>query len=419
MADPKWSDDGFLNILRQHVDTTADECVADLPRNDSYTALFAKTGLNSDTMPDDAPESLRKFFATSDLQLLLEKDTARFPVGLDFERLKRGEVVFLDHAFTFCLILLAKSLPEGYAAPCLAELLILSGNLAKQPYRRLLGTLQLVVDVSSVGGFLPSGRAVASARQARLMHAGIRQFLPSIVPDYKERFGGPPINLEDMLGTIMGLSLLIIEGVPKLWGQPSKQDAEDYYYIWRAYAVAMGIHPPGEEGADSWVPATLEDARAFYDSYQRRHYVHDPSKNPSGVALARENLLMLEHLLPKSFEAVGLGHLPRLFMTELMGEEGCRRVGIEPAYKTKILYPMMVAGVSIALRALHQLDRHDPEGNIHPTLSRLLLQGMIDKEYGGYVTFSIPDSIKQVQEMVGKRPPDDARARDRERPVQT
>ncbi len=419
MADAKWSDDSFLNNLRQHVDTTADECVADLPRNDSYASLFSRAGINRDTLPDDAPESLRTFFATSDLQLLLEKDKDRFPDGLDFERLKRGELVFLEHAFTFCLILLAKSLPEGYAAPCLAELLNLSGNLATQPYRRLLGTLQLVVNVSSVGGFLPDGRALASARQARLMHAGIRQFLPRMVPDYNARYGGPPINLEDMLGTIMGLSLLVIEGVPKLWNEPSREAAEDYYYIWRAYAVAMGIHPPGEEGTDGWVPASLDDARAFYNSYERRHYVNDPSKNPDGVALARENLLMLEHLLPKPLEAIGLRHLPRLFMTELMGARSCQRVGIEPAHKSLLFYPLLVAGVSISLKALHELDRLDPKGNIHPTLSRLLLQGMIDKEYGGFVTFSIPDSIKQVQEMVARRKRAGETTRDRQRPVQT
>ena len=306
MPDAKWSDDIFLDELRRHVDVTADECVADLPRDNNYASLFAREGINKDSLPDDAPESLRNFFASTDMQLLLETDLGKFPKGVDFDRLKRGELVFLEHAFTFCLILLAKSLPEGYAAPCLSELLNLSGNLATKPYRRLLGTLQLVVDVSSVDGFRPAGRAIAAARQARLMHAGIRQFLPKLVPDYADRYGGSPINMEDMLGTIMGLSLLVIEGVPKLWNAPDRQQSEDYYYIWRAFAVAMGIHPPGMEGTDSWVPANLEDARAFYDSYQRRNYVHDPSKNPHGVALARENLRMLQHLLPQSLEKMGI-----------------------------------------------------------------------------------------------------------------
>ncbi len=415
--DPRWADDAFLDELRAHTDAAADACVAALDVHKDYADLFKQAVANDSVLPADAPPALREFFATTDNQLWLETDRDRFPDGLDHERLKRGERVYLDHAFFASVVLLAKSLPEGYAAPCLSSLLNLSGNLRTEPYRRLLGVLQLVVDVSSVDGFDKSGRALAAARQARLMHAGIRRFAPRMLPNYVTMYRGAPVNFEDMLGTIMGLSLLVIDGLPRLGNALSDQDAGDYYYLWRAFAVAMGIHPPGEEGSAAWVPATIEEARIFYQSYERRHYEHDPAKNPDGVALAQENLAMLQHLLPGPLRLPGLRLIPDFFMTQLIGDEGCRRVGLTPHHVPYGLHGVAVGIVSGLVGLGRWFDRHDPGGTLHPTISTMLLQDMIKREYGGIVTFEIPESITQVQDLVRKRRADAERAANTSRPA--
>lgn len=396
----RWSDDTFLDELRRSIDLPADTCVAALSTDNDYAGLFRKAGLNTSVLPDDAPAALRDFWATHDLAIKLETDLTRFPDALDRGRLERGERVFLDHAVFAAIVLLAKALPEGYAAPCLSTLLNLSGNLRTQPYRRLLAVLQLVLDVTALGGFEKGGRAIAAARQARLMHAGIRKFAPAKLPGYEVRFRGPPVNFEDMLGTIMGLSLLVIDGLPKINDALSERDAEDYYYLWRAFAVAMGIHPPGQHGTPDWVPATLDEAREFYASYERRHYEHDPANNPDGVALAEENLRMLHDLLPWPLQFPGVRRIPDLFMTQLVGDEGCRRVGVEPAHVPFGLRTITVTVLDAAIDIGRALDDIDPHGNFHPTLSTMLLQDMIKKQYGGTVTFEIPESIRQVRELV-------------------
>ncbi|MGV3709640.1 MAG: oxygenase MpaB family protein [Gemmatimonas sp.] len=399
----KWSDDRFLDEIRAHVDVVADDCVAAISTDSDYADIFRKDTTNFTKLPADAPQALQDFFVQTDRRLLLEKDLDKYPYGFDFDRVKRGERVFLDHAFFSAVVLLAKSLPEGYAAPCLSVLLNLSGNLRTNPYRRLMGVLQLVLDVSSTNGFEREGRALAAARQARLMHAGIRRFAPRLLPDYIATYRGQPVNLEDMLGTIMGLSLLVIDGMPRLGDALPEQDAEDYYYLWRAFAVAMGIHPPGKHGSDEWVPETLNDARAFYASYERRHYVHDAARNPDGVALARENLAMLQHLLPRPLRLPGVRRIPELLMTQLIGDEGCRRVGLTP-YRVPFGLHWLAVGTLRAMIGLGRwLDRIDPEGKWHPTISEVLLQGMIRQQYGRQVTFEIPQSIKQVREMVQRR----------------
>lgn len=396
----RWSDDKFLDELRASTDLVADACVAELDQHRDYADLFKLDVSNMSRLPDDAPVPLKKFFDETEHHLYLETDLTRFPFGVDPDRMDRGEKVFLDHAFFASVVLLAKSLPEGYAAPCLSVLLNLSGNLRTRPYRRLLGVLQLVLDVASTHGFESSGRALAVARQARLMHAGIRRFSPGLLPEYETTYRGKPVNFEDMLGTIMGLSLLVIDGMPKLGDALPEQDAEDYYYLWRAFAVAMGIHPPGLRGNSSWVPATLNEAREFYASYERRHYEHDSAKNPSGVALAQENLDMLHNLMPRVTRLPGLKRIPELLMTQLIGDEGCRRVGLTPYVVPYGLNWLATGALDFLIGIGRKFDKIDPQGRFHPTISELLLQGMIRREYGGIVTFEIPESLKQVRDLV-------------------
>lgn len=398
----RWSDDKFLDELRASTDLIADDCVAALDQHRDYAEIFKSSTTNVAQLPDDAPEALKTFFAETDRHLYLEKDLAKFPLGVDVERLQRGERVFLDHAFFSSVVLLAKSLPEGYAAPCLSVLLNLSGNLRTRPYRRLLGVLQLVLDVSSTNGFQQSGRAISAARQARLMHAGIRRFAPKLLPNYESTYRGKPVNFEDMLGTIMGLSLLVIDGMPKLGDALPNADAEDYYYLWRAFAVAMGIHPPGQRGNSDWVPATLDEAREFYQSYERRHYEQNPALNPDGVALAEENLAMLHNLMPRVTRLPGLKRIPELLMTQLIGDEGCRRVGLTPYVVPYGLHWLAVGTLDFLIGIGRFLDRIDPHGKFHPTIAELLLQGMIRREYGGIVTFEIPESLKQVRDLVDR-----------------
>ena len=149
---------GSLDEIRAHIDDVAEACVDALASSKDFADVFRKDTTNWSTLPDDAPPALKDFFAQTDRHLLLEKDLVKFPFGVDSDRLDRGERVFLDHAFFASVVLLAKSLPEGYAAPCLATLLNLSGNLRTSPYRRLLGVLQLVLDVSRlVHGFEENG----------------------------------------------------------------------------------------------------------------------------------------------------------------------------------------------------------------------------------------------------------------------
>jgi hypothetical protein len=396
----KWSDDQFLDDLRARSDARADTCVAQLGDSGTYMALFRTMDANGGALPPGAPQPLADFFAASQGIPRAETDQQRFPDGVDHERMARGKEVFLSHATVGCLVLLAKALPEGYAAPCLSQILSLSGNLKHHPFRRLLGVLEMVVTVMTPGAFAPDGQAVIIARQIRLMHSGIRRFAREQwtgYSTYTARYG-LPVNLEDMLATIMGFSYLVITGLQTLDASVSDAHAEDYYYVWRVYAQLMGIHPPDNRDSSEWVPASLAEAGEFYAAYVRRHYT-DAGHNPEGVLLARENLDMLEYLTPKGLRHLGLEEAPRYYMTELIGPVGCARVGLEPVRG----YPLTKWGLEFALRAWvafwNLVDGFAIGRDIHDAISRALLRHVIVKGDGGTITFLIPDDLKSIREL--------------------
>jgi ER-bound oxygenase mpaB/B'/Rubber oxygenase, catalytic domain len=383
----RFSDAAFLNQIRSQVDDLADACVARLFAEGGASgsaALFRHVTSNDAQLPADAPAPLVEFFAT----------TRALPPGVDLARVSRGEQVWMKHAFSAALVLLAKSLPEGYAARSFGEILSVSADLERHPYRRLLGVLQMVVNVSSPGGFGETGKAITTAQKMRLLHAAIRSHvLKQVKPPFDATGLGPPINFEDMLATVMGFSYLVIDGLRILGAALRPDEEEDLYYLWRVFAQLVGIHPDGKPDSGEYVPGSVAEAAEFYASFKRRHYV-DAARNPKGVVLARDNLHMLQDLMPRAWRLVGLGIVPRIYMQDLIGPDGCARVGIAPVIGHGPLKAILLRLVRLSHRVVDRVPARADE-----TVSQLLFQGMINRSWHGEVTFLIPDTLADVRRL--------------------
>lgn len=386
----RWTND-FLDHLRTQGDSLADESVAKMLQDGEIkhvTEIFKQLDHNNDIPPKDIYPQLEAFFEV----------TNQLPENVDHERIKRGEAVFIDYAFAGALALLTKSLPEGYQAPNLTNILHLSGNLERHPYHRLLAVLQMLVNVNSSSGFEPGGKAIIDAQKLRLLHAGIRHICPQYLPDYRETYG-EFINHEDMLGTITAFSYLLLMGLRKMGYRLSKEKEEDYFYTWRVFAVMMGIHPPDKPHSFEYVPDNVEDAEKFYAMYQQRHYV-GAEQNPHGVSLAAANLAMLEDLVPWYLSIFGVKSLPRIYMEKLMGKQACKNLALPLFVGGKIIENVLVRLPSIlhVVFSPFRFTRHVLFGNQH-SLGMLLFQRMINVEYGHSVTFTIPEDLKAWIDM--------------------
>jgi hypothetical protein len=372
----KWSDDSFLDGLRQAGDPLADAAVARLRDEGGSKAVgraFRMLQGNDSPLPPDAPEALRTFMEA----------TGGLPTRADVRRLRAGGDAFLRNALPSVVVLLASSLPRGYAAPCLTEILAISKDLERHPYERLMGVVQLLVNISDGDAFDAGGRAVVTAKKLRLLHAGIRVLTDQYRPDFRRRFG-VPVNHEDMLATIMAFSYLLVDGIQRLDLHLAPDQAEDLYYVWRVFAQLMGIHPPDRPDDDGLVPANLAEAGEFYASYVRRNNTM-PDRNAYGVVLTRDNLAMMRGLLPPVARACGLGLAPRLCMTELLDHDALSRVGFTPLPGHRLLKAVLM----LVLRAGQWAGERD---EFVAKLAHLVLQGMVAVDRRGEVEFSIPFS---------------------------
>jgi len=383
MPKTQWSDDGFLDGLRRQGDLPADEAVARLSEQGGIAEVnrwFQVLRSDDQPLPPGLPAPFREFLEA----------TGGIPADVDLERVRRGEEAFMRNAFPAALVLLAKSLPEGYQAPCLTEILMISRDLAKSPYDRLLGVLQMLVRVCSAHGFSPDGSAVITAQKMRLMHAGVRTVVPRRRPGYEERFG-VPVNQEDRLATIIAFSYLVIDGLRTLDVGLTGEEAEDFYYLWQVFARLSGIHPPGEPESTAYIPGSVAEAAEFYAAYSRRHYV---ARNPAGEVLTRDHLDMLGDMIPRLLRWLGLGLAPRVFLWDLMGDQACFNLGIPPVPGHRILKSLMLGIVKVWQRGVDHLPAHGVEA-----FSQMIFQGMINREYGGQVQFMIPDSIASLHRL--------------------
>jgi len=362
--------------LRQSGDPLADAAVARVKLEGGARAVagaFRHLQGNASPIPPEAPPALHDFIDA----------TGGLPARVDTARLSAGAAAFLENALPSVVVLLASSLPRGYAAPCLTEILSISRDLERHPYDRLMGVVQLLVNISADDGFGRDGRALITAKKLRLLHAGIRVLTDQYRPDYRARFG-VPVNHEDMLATIMAFSYLVVDGIGRLGLPLADTEAEDFYYLWCVFAQVMGIHPPGQPDDASLIPANLTEAAEFYASYVRRTNTM-PAGNPYGVTLTEDNLAMMKGLLPPIARLCGLGFAPYLCMTELMSREELARVGCTPMVGHRVLKTVL----GLVLRVGQWTGHHDA---FISHVAHLVLQGMVAVDRRGEVAFSIPFS---------------------------
>ena len=326
-----WEREG-LHYLSQLSDEHADRAIKTLYEKhgrDAFTKIFSINTNSEDALDEHFPE----------LDDFLEA-TCHLPDCVDLKRVKHGEELFDDHMASGALALLAKSLPEGYAGARLSKILGISGDLDKYTYKRLLATLHMLINVSSTHGFTHRGHAIIIAQKLRLWHAAVRHAVPKRIPNFAEKYDGIPVNQCDMLATIMGFSLVVIQGWRILGVRMTHEEEEDFYYLWQVFAVMMGIQPEDDEHSFAHIPPTVADAEKFYAAYCMEYYV-DADVNPEGVQLAKSNLKFLQEFVPWWLAIFGLRLLPRPYMQLLVGIDAMERVQLPYRLHEKALEWML------------------------------------------------------------------------------
>lgn len=432
VGDPRWRDPVWLDTWRQHGDPVGDACARALKAQGVPSAItrrvMATMKANDRRVPDSAPLPLREFFAKT-YRFCDRCGTPELPSWVDRDRVIRGQQTFMERSLPAVLVMLCKSLPEGYAAPSMAKILNMSGDLKARPFHRLMGTLQLLLDVTEPYSFERMGVGGIAGQEMRLLHAGVRT---NVAPEILGAHGyaafvaqhGVPINQEDMAGTIIGFSLLVVEGLATLGLALDADAAEDYYYVWRVFAHIMGIRAPGAPDDVDSMPPSLADARAFYDTY-RRHYVGPTTfghgwrdqairSNPDGVALGDAHVRMLgrfvagqdfgaaatnpnetdaQGFLGRMSEEAGL-HAAAKYVHLLCGDTGCARIGVARLDHSNLLGELLRR---IPTWWEKLWDHADP--SVHIAASEWLFGKLVKTTYRRGVVYPVPMSVDDLHEL--------------------
>lgn len=86
-------------------------------------------------------------------------------------------------------------------------------------------------------------------------------------------------------------------------------------------------------------------------------------------------------------------------MEELMGKEGCERIGIAPVRFLYLTKWLVATFPSIWSRLWHVVDRVDSSQHLHENISRVFFQGLIHREFNGEITFRIPDTLDELNRL--------------------
>ncbi|MFN0094999.1 MAG: oxygenase MpaB family protein [Dehalococcoidia bacterium] len=368
----RWPD-AFLDQQRRIGDPEADETIAALHAGGETGTVFRllQTIVRNETPPpEELPDSVHRYF-----------DAARdLPDWADRELILRGQHVFQRWGMQIGLLLFHKAMAEGYLAARFARVLGRTGALAHDPRRRLLETGQLVFDAMAPGGLGIGGKGIATALRVRLLHAAIRHTILAQAerePATWTEADGAPISQEDMAFTLLGFSLVTLDGLAQLGARISREDPEAYIHCWRVVGHFVGID-------EAMNPATLSEARELLNAQRRRQY----SITEQGLGLEHAMLAMLTEMSPGPMR-----HFPTQMVRYLIGREYAAQLQVPRAPLTARLG----FGAYIrANRAALWFVSVTRIANVSEPFNRAILHRMIGSGRGGErAPFTVDPALRQ------------------------
>lgn len=283
----------------------------------------------------------------------------QLPDDSDHELLQSGTRFFEKHAREILTVLGLYSLPYCYAGANGVRVLAQSKKIKEEPARRLMETAQFVFDACQRNAFQTNGRGILSTLKVRLMHAAARHYTSKVIEDEV------PVNQEDMVGTMLAFSLIVIRGMRKMGIDVSQRDAEAYNYLWIRIGALMGI-------AVEHIPSTIRGASLMEQKIRKKEF----ARSEEGVLLTR---VLTEHYQTQK-EALGSVD-PTDLMYFFLGEDVSEILGIVP---TSILKRELLA---VGLRSQHFFKRFH-ERNF-PAMERQFQQSLAQENVA--TDFRIPN----------------------------
>lgn len=235
-----------------------------------------------------------------------------------------GQRFFHKHASDIMLLLGLLSLPYCYAASNGAEVLIKSKRILDDPEKRLLETAEFVFDVMHRKAFHSKSRGLVSILKVRLMHAAARWYARQ-AGNWNTEIFGEPVNQEDMAGTNLAFSLIVVRGLKKLGKSVSADESLSYILYWNQVGAMLGIDK-------ALLPESNREAYVLGRNIRERQF----GASESGRRLTKSLLRYFE----KATSDSPLKGQSSSFVSYLLGEKVSEILGVENTrFDTAIFQP--------------------------------------------------------------------------------
>lgn len=166
-------------------------------------------------------------------------NAGQLPGWADKRLMKAGSDFFIKHAESVMTLLGLLSLPYCYTAANGARVLYLSEKIRKDTTKRLYETAIFVWEVMAPDAFESGGKGFTEVLKLRLMHAAVRCY--TLESGKWDDTWGHPVNQEDMAGTNLSFSLIVIRGLRKLGLTVSQADQQAFMHLWNVIGFLSGL----------------------------------------------------------------------------------------------------------------------------------------------------------------------------------
>lgn len=249
--------------LRNQVDPLADEAVLALIGHPKWAETINSWACIPENLPQEFPKVIKDYF-----QFFLDRYHST-PV----KTLQLGQDFFSREGDIYLGLLGFYSLPYCYAFGDGAEVLVRSDRIVNQIGQRLSETGTFVLDIFKPEAFFGDKSAFLTCAKVRLIHAFSRYFVLHFAKDWDPKFG-KPINQEDLIGTNLAFSFIVLRGMIKLGRNITAVQIDQLLAYWKWVGTLLGVE------TDFW-PTTAKEAFELDRLIRKRHL----RKSNAGIRL--------------------------------------------------------------------------------------------------------------------------------------
>jgi len=301
--------------------------LGDAPADNFIKLVFAdpvKKRQLEQWMNDPSAENAFKPLKTTFPEFKFISDAQQLPPWADPVLMKVGSAFFARHSEIIMSLLGLLSLPYCYAAANGTMVLYISELIRKQTTKRLYDTAVFVWDVMAPGAFAATGIGYQQILKVRIMHAAVRHY--TLKSGKWDNSWGVPINQEDMAGTNLSFSLIVLRGLARLGFKVSQSEQEAFLHTWAVIGFLTGLN-------ENLIPENQKMGNCLDAAIRRRQFC----TSEHGKELTQS---LIDHILAVNTSKATATDILGL-MRYLLGEEIADMLAIKapqlPSYKLRLI----------------------------------------------------------------------------------